>query len=186
MLEERQRLARELHDAVTQTLFSASLIAEVLPRLWDRDQTQVRGRLDELRRLCRGALAEMRTLLLELRPTSLAEARLPDLLRQLIEATSSRGDVAVDLQLAGEPRALPAEVNVGLYRLAQESLNNVCKHAEADNAWVKVAYQDDRVDLEVGDDGRGFDPDPALVPSGHFGLGMMRERADALGATLGV
>jgi len=184
VLEERQRLARELHDAVTQTLFSASLIAEVLPRLWDRDQSQVRPRLDELRRLSRGALAEMRTLLLELRPAALAEANLPDLLRQLVEATSSRGAALVDLRLDGESRPLPAEVNVGLYRLAQESLNNICKHAEARTAWVKLAYGAGRVDLEVGDDGRGFDPDPSHIPSGHFGLGMMRERADALGATL--
>ena len=126
----------------------------------------------------------MRTLLLKLHPASLAEVGLPELLRQLVEATSSRGAVTVDLQLSGEARPLPAEVNIGLYRLVQESLNNVSKHAEARNAWVKLAYQGDRVDLEVRDDGRGFDPNPALVPSGHFGLGIMRERADALGAVL--
>src|SRR5262249_52960604 len=114
VLEERQRLARELHDAVTQTLFSASLIAEVLPRLWDRDQSQVRGRLEELRRLSRGALAEMRPLLVELRPAALAEINLALLLRQLVEATASRGSLLTDLQVAGEPLLLPAKVNVGL------------------------------------------------------------------------
>ncbi len=186
VLEERQRLARELHDAVTQTLFSASLIAEVLPRLWDRDPTQVRPRLDELRRLSRGALAEMRTLLLELRPSALAEANLSDLLRQLVEATTSRGAVLVELNLVGEPRSLPADVNVGLYRLAQEALNNTCKHAEARHAWVEFTYGPGSAELEVRDDGNGFDTDPALVPAGHFGLRIMRERADALGATLRV
>jgi signal transduction histidine kinase len=186
VLEERQRLARELHDAVTQTLFSASLIAEVLPKLWDRDPSQVRHRLDELRRLSRGALAEMRTLLFELRPAALAEASLVDLIRQLVEATSSRGAVLVELTLSGDPRPLPAEVNVGLYRLTQEALNNVCKHAEARQAWVKLAYGRGRVELVVRDDGRGFDPDPALIPAGHFGLGIMRERAELLGAKLRV
>jgi signal transduction histidine kinase len=186
VLEERQRLARELHDAVTQTLFSASLIAEVLPRLWDRDQTQVRPRLEELRRLCRGALAEMRTLLVELRPAALADMQLGDLLRQLAEATTSRGSVLVEVELDGEPPRLPPELNVGLYRLAQEALNNVSRHADARHAWVRLRSQADWLDLQVRDDGCGFNPDPALIPPGHFGMRIMRERADALDLTLEV
>jgi PAS domain S-box-containing protein len=186
VLEERQRLARELHDAVTQTLFSASLIAEVLPRLWDRDPTQVRPRLEELRRLSRGALAEMRTLLVELRPAALADMQLGDLLRQLAEATTSRGSVLVDVELDGEPARLPPEVNVGLYRLAQEALNNVSRHAEARHAWVRLRSQPGWLDLQIRDDGCGFNPDPALIPPGHFGMRIMRERAEALNLTLEV
>src|SRR5690606_10269796 len=83
---ERSRIARELHDAVTQTLFAASLIAEVVPNLWERNPNEGRRRLAELRQLTRGALAEMRTLLLELRPSTLAEVELSDLVRQLGEA----------------------------------------------------------------------------------------------------
>src|ERR671939_1213039 len=91
--EERQRLARELHDAVTQTLFSASLIAGVVPRLWERDPEEARVRVEELRRLTRGALAEMRTLLLELRPAALVETPFGHLLHQLAEATAIRTSV---------------------------------------------------------------------------------------------
>ncbi len=106
-IEERQRLARELHDAVTQTLFSSSLIAEVLPRLWERDPEQGLQRLEELRQLTRGALAEMRTLLMELRPSALVEAELGDLLRQLGEAFTGRARLPVDLQVNGGRARLP-------------------------------------------------------------------------------
>ena len=114
---ERSRLARDLHDAVTQTLFSASLIAEVLPRIWERNPEEGRRRLDELRELTRGALAEMRTLLLELRPSALVDAPLNDLLRQLAESITGRARVPVTVEVEGEC-ALPPEVKVALYRIA--------------------------------------------------------------------
>ena len=101
MLEERSRLARELHDAVTQTLFSASLVAEALPTTWERDPQEGRGLLQSCVGLCRGALAEMRTLLLELRPARLVETRLDDLLRQLGEAASGREGIPVTVQVEG-------------------------------------------------------------------------------------
>jgi two-component system nitrate/nitrite sensor histidine kinase NarX len=181
LLEERQRLARELHDAVTQTLFSSSLIADVLPRLWERDPAEGRRRLEELRDLTRGALAEMRTLLYELRPAALTEAPLGDLLRQLAEATIGRARLPVSLAVEGQ-RPLPPDVQVALYRIAQETLNNVAKHAEAGRADLSLAYRADRVELCVRDDGRGFDP--GRVPPGHLGVGIMRERAAAVGAGL--
>ncbi|MBV9355077.1 MAG: diguanylate cyclase, partial [Chloroflexi bacterium] len=111
-LEERQRLARELHDAVTQTLFSTALIAEVLPELWDLAPEEGRQRLAELRRLTRGALAEMRTLLVELRPGALTELPLGDLLRQLAEATVGRTRLEVTARVEGQARPLPAAVQV--------------------------------------------------------------------------
>ncbi len=103
---ERNRLARDLHDAVSQTLFSATLIADVLPRIWERDPAEAGRRLEELRHLARGALAEMRALLLELRPAALAEAELPDLLRQLGEAITGRARIPVELDV-GECCPLP-------------------------------------------------------------------------------
>jgi signal transduction histidine kinase len=189
---ERSRLARELHDAVTQTLFSASLIAETLPRSWERDQDKGRRLLQELRQLSRGALAEMRTLLLELRPAALVETSLSDLLRQLGEAASGRGGVPVQVLVEGEC-ALPPDVHIALYRIAQEALNNAIKHARAGQVTVdlrcipfsSIEAEEKRrgqVELVVSDDGRGFDPDQ--VPPDHLGLGIMRERADAIGATL--
>ena len=133
---ERTRLAHDLHDAVTQTLFSASLIAEVLPELWQIDAAEAQASTDELRQLTRGALAEMRTLLLELRPATLTQTRFGDLLKQLAEALVGRTRLPIDLCVEGE-RDLPPEVQVALYRIAQESLNNVIKHARARHVWVQ-------------------------------------------------
>jgi signal transduction histidine kinase len=183
-LQERQRLARELHDAVTQTLFSASLIAEVTPRLWERAPDEGRRRLEELRSLTRGALAEMRTLLLELRPGALLETPLSHLLRQLAEATASRAKLAIAVRADGEPK-LPPEVQVALYRIAQEALNNTVKHAGATQATLSLeAGSGGGVRLHIVDDGRGFDAAAGAVPAGHLGLGIMRERAQAIGARL--
>ena len=178
---ERSRLARDLHDAVTQTLFSTSLIAEVLPRIWERDPEEGQRRLEELRELTRGALAEMRTLLLELRPAALAEARLGDLLRQLAESITGRARVPVAVEVEGE-RPLPPEVKIALYRIAQEALNNVAKHAGARRAEVRLRCEPGRVEMCVCDDGSGFDL--ASVPPESLGLGIMRERAEAVGAAL--
>jgi signal transduction histidine kinase len=180
---ERNRLARDLHDAVTQTLFSAGLIADVLPRLWDRSPDEARRRLEELRELTRGALAEMRTLLVELRPAALDEVPLPDLLRQLGEATTGRVRVPVALEVEGECR-LPPDVKVVLYRIAQEALNNVGKHANAKQVLVRLRCEEGRAALLVRDDGQGFDP--SEISPDHLGLGIMRERALAVGAELSV
>jgi len=179
--EERQRLARELHDAVTQTLFSASLIAEVLPRLAERNPEEGRRRLEELRQLTRGALAEMRTLLLELRPAALLDTPFGQLLQQLAEASASRGSLHIDVDAEGEG-ALPADLQIGLYRIAQEALNNINKHSGAKRVEIRYRRSGSRVDLRVTDDGRGFDT--RSTPPGHFGLSIMRERARAIGAQL--
>jgi signal transduction histidine kinase len=180
---ERNRLARDLHDSVTQTLFSASLIAEVLPRLWEQDPEEGRARLEEVRQLTRGALAEMRMLLLELRPSSLTDVRLGELLRQLAEATSGRARVPVALTVEGE-RPLPAEAQVALYRIAQEALNNVARHSNASHARIQLRFTSMRVHLQVSDNGRGFNP--ARVPADHLGLNIMRERANSIGARLNI
>jgi signal transduction histidine kinase len=186
VLEERQRLARDLHDAVTQTLFSASLIAEALPPVWEADQSEGRQLLRELRQLNRGALAEMRTLLMELRPAALTEAALGDLLRQLAEAVTGRTGLPVSVEVEGQC-TLPSDVQVALYRIAQEALNNVVKHAFATRVSVTLqctldpATEPRRIELRVSDDGRGFDP--GSVPANRLGLGIIRERAQAVGAT---
>jgi GAF domain-containing protein/HAMP domain-containing protein/anti-sigma regulatory factor (Ser/Thr protein kinase) len=191
-LEERSRLARDLHDAVTQTLFSASLIGEVVPTVWESDETEGRKLLQELRQLTRGALAEMRTLLLELRPAALVESSLDDLLRQLCEAASGRSGLAIKVVIEGDERELPPDVHVALYRIAQEALNNVVKHARAADAQVRLrctapAEGADAecgivVELSVTDNGRGFDPDQESPD--RLGLGIIRERAEAIGGTL--
>lgn len=211
VVEERSRLARDLHDAVSQTLFSASLIAEALPMIWDSDPDKGRQLLKEIRRLSRGALAEMRTLLLELRPMALAEAGLGDLLRQLGEAVAGRKDVSVTVTVEGECE-LPSDVHVALYRIAQEALNNAVKHAQASQVEIGLhcetltpapstglrtgpsPWEGEgadrgrsgglRVRLCIGDDGCGFDPN--RVPPDRLGLCIMRERAQAVGARLAI
>ena len=203
-LQERQRLARNLHDAVNQSLFSAGLIAEVLPRLWDLDPVEARQSLEDLRRLTRGALAEMRELLAELRPSVLTDSSLGDLLRQLAAAFTGRTNVPVSLALAGE-LALPAKVQVALYRICQEALNNIAKHAGAQRVAIALHYDSiavqpsspfERLDapaemvvrsveMRIRDDGHGFDAGKPS-PSGHYGMAMMLERAEAAGCRLEV
>ncbi len=182
-LAERGRLARELHDAVTQTLFSASLLAEVLPQIWEADPAEGRRRLEEVRQSTRGALAEMRTLLLELRPAALLQAETGELFRYLVDAFTGRTRVPVQLELEGAT-PLPGDVKIGLYRIAQEALNNIAKHAEAAQVVVTLRCQPAGVTLEIRDDGVGFEP--GETTGEHLGLPIMQERAAALGAALSI
>ncbi|MGA9532091.1 MAG: PAS domain-containing sensor histidine kinase [Anaerolineales bacterium] len=181
-LQERQRLARNLHDAVNQSLFSAGLIAEVLPRLWEQDQDEARQALKDLRRLTRGAQAEMRGLLAELRPSTLTDTELGDLLRLLGNAFAGRTNTPVSVTINGRGE-VPTEAHVALYRICQEALNNIAKHARATQVEIDVEHAPDRLVLQVHDNGRGF-VTSGLTASGHYGLSMMRERAAAAGASL--
>ncbi len=180
---ERSRLARDLHDSVTQTLFSASVIAEVLPRLWARSPEQTEARLSELRHLTRGALAEMRTLLLELRPTTLTEVPLSDLLKQLTAATIGRAHIPIALHVEGTCH-VPDGVQIALYRITQEALNNVAKHAQAQQATVQLRCTAQQVELTITDDGDGFTIE--TVKPDSLGLNIMRERAEGIGAALAI
>jgi PAS domain S-box-containing protein len=190
--EERSRLARELHDSVTQTLFSATLVAEVLPELWMRQPEDGRQALDTLQRLARGALAEMRTLLLELRPAALLQARLNAVVEQLIVALSSRTPLVVVAELAPMPPLAP-EVQVALYRLIQEALHNIVKHAGARRAELSLRAMPavlgvdghswhGEIAIHIADDGKGFEL--AAVAPERMGLRIMRERAASIGADL--
>lgn len=176
---DRTRLARDLHDAVTQTLFSASLTAEVLPDLWEMDVEEAKRSTEELRQLTRGALAEMRTLLLELRPATLTQTRLSDLIRQLCEAFIGRSRLPITLKIEGDCK-LPPEVQVAYYRIAQESLNNVFKYARATQVDVELFISPACVRFEVCDNGIGFDTSTTKPTS--LGMRIMRERAEAIGA----
>ncbi|HML21038.1 MAG TPA: GAF domain-containing protein [Aggregatilinea sp.] len=179
-LQERQRLAHELHDAVSQTLWSASLIADVLPTMWEANPDKGREKLARLKQLTRGALAEMRTLLLELRPTALVEVGIDDLLRQLSEAIASRTRAQINLN-ADEGCGLPADIQMVFYRIAQESLNNIMKHTLATQIDIDLHCTTEAVEMSIADNGDGFDPEE--IPAGHFGVGIMKERAAAVGAT---
>lgn len=191
---ERSRLARDLHDSVTQALFSASLVAEVLPQVWQRNPEEAQQGLEELRHLTKSALAEMRTMLLELRPQALLETSLNDLLLQLTEAITSRAELVISFETEPIP-ALPPDVHVTFYRVGQEALHNVVKYAEASHLSVSLraspplegqrasAWQG-QVILHISDDGSGFDPGDTV--QGQLGLGIMRERAEDVGAMLSI
>ncbi len=180
---ERARLARDLHDSVSQAIFAATMKAEALLRSSDALPTRDADTLEQVRRLSRGALAQMRMLLWELRGEPLHEIPLPELLGHLVEAAESRTGAGIELRLevGGE---LSPELHVALYRIAQEALNNVARHAQAKHAWVRVAGTGSRGRLVVGDDGCGFDR--GVVKAGHVGLSSMRERAAETGVDLSI
>jgi PAS domain S-box-containing protein len=183
-LQERQRLAQNLHDAVNQSLFSAGLITEVLPRLWDRDPDAGKRSLQDLRHLINGAMAEMRALLAELRPTTLTDTELGDLLLILGNAFTGRTNIPVNIMVIGE-RRLKAQTQVAIYRICQEALINIAKHAKATNVEIELNHSVRSLNLKIRDDGCGFDASE-LSGASHYGLFMMRERAENTGGVLGI
>jgi nitrate/nitrite-specific signal transduction histidine kinase len=180
---ERGRLARELHDAVTQTLFSANLIADVIPRIWKRDPQEGLKNLEELRQLTRGALAEMRTMLLEMRPETLERVDIKSLLTQLADAFVGRVRVPLSLDIQGDCE-LSHAVKLVFYRVAQEAMNNVAKHAGARQVDLQLHCQPGQLRMMIKDDGLGFDL--ATITPEHLGIAIMRERANSIGASLNI
>jgi len=182
VLEERQRLSRELHDSVTQSLYGISLYAEAAGRaLTDGDSEPVATNLHEIRETTQEALGEMRLLLFELRPPLLQEQGLAAALGARLRAVETRAGLVAEFDCPGNER-LPPNTEQELYRLAQEALNNVLKHAHAGRITVRLAVTNGHATLQVADDGVGFDP--SLQGTDGFGLRGMRERAERLGGTL--
>ncbi len=182
--EERNRLARDLHDSVTQELFSITMIAGALPVLMERKPEVARERLQRLHDLARGALAEMRALLFALRPAALEDEGLVSALRKHAAAFEHRENIKVNLDLHEDDR-LPQPVEEALYGVAQEALNNVAKHARASVVDVELAVDDGHALLTISDDGAGIIP-TSTEPVGATTLGMksMRERVELVGGVL--
>lgn len=186
---ERSRLARELHDSVTQTIFSLTLTTQSARLLWERDPARVAAQLDRLEALAGSALAEMRTLVTHLRPVSAGPEALPGelrflpALRQHLSERHAQGGPAVVLEV-GEPGPLAPAEAAALLRIIQEALNNVARHAGTGQAFVHIHLAPPAW-VEVRDHGCGFDP-RAAEPSGHLGLAGMRERAAEVGWRLSV
>jgi len=180
--QERARLARELHDSVTQSLFSMTLHARAAQVALQRDSIDPEGALGcsvaQLRELAAGALAEMRALIFELRPNALEEEGLVAALSKQAAALRAREDLIVDVDAPDERLSLDPATEEHLYRLVQEALHNVVKHARARHVRVCLAPESDdegALVVTIDDDGAGFDA--AAVPPGHLGLGTMAERA---------
>ncbi len=182
-LEERQRLARELHDSVSQALYGIALGAKTARTLLDRDSTKVASPLDYILSLADAGLAEMRALIFELRPESLEREGLVAALEKQAAALRARHEIKVETDLCNEPDA-PLEIKEALYPIAQEALHNIVKHAHASSVRIRMRCSPENVTLDVSDDGIGFEPEGDFP--GHLGLHSMRERTERLGGTLAV
>jgi signal transduction histidine kinase len=181
--QERGRLACELHDSVTQTVFSMNLTVQGARLLLTRKPDRVAGQLVRLEELAASAMSEIQTLVSQLRPPSDAVEGLPDALRRLSAERPARDGLRVSLQVSGD-RYLPQPVIIGLYAIAQEALNNVARHAGTDMAIVRLNLADRGACLEIEDYGPGFDPETARRERGHLGLVGMADRAREIGWNL--
>jgi PAS domain S-box-containing protein len=183
VLEERQRLARDLHDSVVQILYSIGLSTNTaLSYLEAREESDpfLLKAVEDTLSLTEGGLDEMRALIFELRPESLEVEGLVSALQKQATALQSRHKLEIELDLPAEEPVLPWQVKDNLYRIAQEALHNVVKHARAKRVALRLYRDsDDNTILEIRDDGRGFDP-TAPFP-GHLGLRSMEERASRIG-----
>jgi len=186
-VRERSRLARDLHDSVTQSLYGVTLCAEAAARQLALGQSsQAADQLREIRSTTQDALREMRLLIFELRQPVLKKAGLAGALQARLEAVQQRAGLATELEVEGTVQ-LPPEMEAGLYRLAQEALNNTLRHAQARHVLVSLRQRNGSLTLEIADDGRGFDPIAARhVTPGGLGLRGMEERVARLGGTLTV
>jgi signal transduction histidine kinase len=179
-LEERQKLARELHDSVSQALYGISLGAHAARTALERAPGEVAEPLDYVLSLAEAALAEMRALIFELRPESLETEGLVSAFYKQAAATQARHELVVVTELCDEP-VLSLHVKQELYRIAQEAMHNIVKHAHASQVMLRLAQTDNEVVLEVRDNGAGFDTSASFP--GHLGLHSMRERVANLGGT---
>jgi PAS domain S-box-containing protein len=182
-LKERQRLARELHDSVSQALYGISLGAHTAISLFDTDKKKVLEALDYVISLAAAGITEMRALIFELRPESLEMEGLVEALTKQVNALRARHGIEVKLKLCAEPD-VPYAVKEVLYRIAQEALQNAIKHARPSQVELSLESFPDRLSLKVRDNGLGFNPQ--ITFPGHLGLRSMHERALSVGGTLNI
>jgi signal transduction histidine kinase len=183
VLEERHRLARELHDSVSQVLYAIALTAAAARQVQVASPGLALPMLDEMHELARAGLAEMRALIFELRPECLAQDGLVSALERQAAAIEARHRLAIEYRSCAEP-AVPVRVKEAAYRVAQEALHNVVKHAHARSVDLVLETTERELALLIVDDGRGFSPDSQFP--GHLGLRSMRERATDVGGTLDI
>ncbi|MEM6285462.1 MAG: GAF domain-containing sensor histidine kinase, partial [Chloroflexota bacterium] len=183
ILKERQRMAQELHDSVNQNLFAASTYADLLPRAVVRKPEVVERYAADISRLIRGAVAQMRMILIELHPEALTNTELSVLLKQQCDAFSSHTGINVDFR-ADQRTTLNRDDQIAVYRITQEALHNIDKHAGATLVTVRLAITADQLTLHVTDNGTGFDTN--TIGDVQFGVRGMQERATAIGASFAI
>ena len=182
IVEERNRLALELHDAVSQKLFSLVLRAEAAATLLDRDPAHARGQVQRLAELAQEALDELRSLVFELRPPDLEHDGLEGTLRKHVELLQRLEGRSIEFR--SEPLSADGERDPQVLRIAQEAISNALRHAAAEHVWVTLGRAGGGLLVEVRDDGSGFRPDEPGLRSRHLGLTSMEERAQRLGGRL--
>lgn len=188
IMQERQRLARDIHDTFTQGLSSIVMQIEAMDVMLSADDTKGRQTLGRVRRIARENLAEARRLLWALQPEVSERASLPEMLPPLTERWTEESGVRVRVTITGQATSLRPEIEVTLLRATQEALANIRKHAQASSVVLTLSYMEDIVALDIQDDGIGFDPYCLPAPSlgetsGRFGLKALRERIEQLEGT---
>ena len=185
IVEERNRLARDLHDSVAQKLFGVILTAEAAATLLDRGDGEARAQLGRLQELSREAMEELRSVIFELRPAALETEGLATTLRKHVDVLRRVYRCEIGLEITGTPRLAP-RADAEVFRIVQEALQNALRHAQAERLDVRLDARDGRLALTVADDGVGFDPEAPSVRSRRLGLTSMEERARAVGGTLAI
>jgi signal transduction histidine kinase len=179
---ERNRLARELHDSVTQKLFSMTLTAEAARMIHEKKSERIEPLLERIQELARDSLTEMRALLKKLRPKTITKDGLVPALKQHIKERQDKDGFNVNLTVEGDA-SLPAGIEEALFRIIQEALNNVVKHSGVDSANIALRFREDALSICIEDQGRGFHVSKLDKGSSHLGLSSMNERAKLLGGT---
>ncbi|NJL42018.1 MAG: GAF domain-containing protein [Leptolyngbyaceae cyanobacterium SM1_4_3] len=181
VMKDRQRLARELHDSVSQTLYAVNSIAEALPHVMIKKPHKIADYLSDLSLLARNATAEMRSLLIELRADTIIDTPIAILVRNLGDSFTARSGIPVTYHME-ENISLSPSAKIVFYRVTQESLSNIYKHAHARHIAIHLRPLGNQVELQIQDDGQGFDI--SAIPVSHFGLKIMRERVNEIGGMI--
>jgi two-component system sensor histidine kinase DegS len=182
--EERRKLARELHDGPAQGLANLVIRLEIIEKLWDQDQKRVKGEIAALKELARENIGEVRRVIFDLRPMALDDLGLVPALKRYLEDYQGKFGIKVDFRLFGEEKRLVIPLEVALFRLIQEALSNIHKHAQVDEATVKMEFDRKFVTTVIKDEGIGFEVD--AIDQGKFGLMGMRERVELFGGSFTV
>ncbi len=184
--EERKRVARDIHDGPAQTLANIVIQAEICERLFEKDPAQVPGELKALKGTVRGSLKELRKIIFNLRPAALDDIGLEAVTRRYCAEFQEDTQIATHFVIFGDKLRIDSNIEVALFRIIQEALNNIKKHSNARNASVKLEFSSEIVNLIVEDDGKGFVIDPDKGIEEHFGLMSIKERAELFGGTVNI
>ena len=184
--EERRRVARDIHDGPAQAIANIVFRAEVCERLIDTDKERAKSELKALREHIRNTLAEIRKIIFDLRPMALDDLGLAPTIRGVLDVFREEYGLFTEVAVIGKERRLEPHVEIGIFRVVQEALNNIIKHAQASSAKVRIEFAAAGVTVLVEDDGKGFEMTEGELPSGHYGIMGMRERMQLLNGKLSI